>query len=70
MAARRWPVAPRGAYPNRGGQETLLQPAALEAGVELRLDVVGQGVACLGAQLTERWIVLLDQLVEQPCLGG
>jgi hypothetical protein len=31
-------------------QEPLLEPAALEVGVEFRLDVVGQGAACLGAQ--------------------
>ena len=51
-------------------QETLLEPAALEVGVELRLDVVGQGAACLGAQLAEDGIALLDQLVEQRRLGA
>ena len=50
-------------------QEAFLQTAALEVGVELRLDIVGQGAACLGAQLAERGIVLLDQLMEQRRLG-
>jgi len=34
-------------------QGTFLQTAALQVGGKLRLDVVGQAPACLGAQLTE-----------------
>lgn len=46
-------------------QDAFLEAVALEVGVEFCLDVVGQGVACLGAQFAERGIVLLDQLIEQ-----
>lgn len=45
--------------------EALLQPAALQVGLELFLHVVRQRPAGLGAQLTECGIVLLDELIVQ-----
>ena len=50
-------------------QEALLQPAALQIGVELLLHVVWQRPIGRGAQITECRIVLLDQLIEQRGLG-
>jgi len=42
-------------------QEAFLKPTALQAGLELLLDVLRKRSPGLGAQLAERRIVLLDE---------
>ncbi len=50
-------------------KEPFLQPAALQTGLELLLQVSRQWPTSLGSQITECGIVLLDETVEQCRLG-
>lgn len=50
-------------------QEALFQAPALQVGVELLLDVIRQRPAGLGAQLTKRGILLLDEPIQQRGVG-
>jgi len=69
LAAERHPligVATAAAH----AQESFLQPAALQIGIELLRHVVGKGSTFPCSQLTEIRIVPLDQPIQQRGLGA
>jgi len=46
-------------------QEALLQPTALQVGLEILLHMAGQRPSGLGTQLAKRRIVPLDEPIQQ-----